>query len=495
VKAPRCVVVVASALAVGRTVSTIVGSSTVGLLHKMLSDDAFYYFDLARHFPRPEATPGILTTGFHPLYWVLLAAPVHLLGATAAVRAALLLLVAVHVAIGIAIFVVVKRGGLGDWAAALAGAGWIASPALRQISLSGVEVPLVVLLVIAASAVLVGAEPTPRRWAVAGVLAGLAVLARVDAVVVVGVVALERCVTWRRPRALVAFGLTAFAVTSVWAVWLATHGGLPDSARALRILRAHGVQVGKTGIGAVASQLARFIASSAVPAGDPQGGWRAAAGVLILLLVVVGLRSARTREWYGRWRGLLIGTALLYALYATVLGGIREWYQLYAAAAVWLVVIPPGISAVRSAGVAVAAFGTALVIALALSTGHPLFPNEADKYMATRVTAAHLPAHATAGAFNSGIYTYFTPNRIVNLDGVVNPTVQQSIDHRTLCSYLRRHSIDWLLDSRSSLRLLRAFAPGIRVTETFDLSAEYRGRDPYPVLDPQVLAHLDTSRC
>ncbi|MCU1450520.1 MAG: hypothetical protein JWP02_2690, partial [Acidimicrobiales bacterium] len=472
-----------------RGVGEIVRSSTLVLLHHHLADDGFYYFDLARHFPRPEVTTGVMTTGFHPLYWVLLAGPFHLSDGIPAVRAALLLLLVAHLAVGLLIFRLVARSRLGLWPAALAAGGWVASPALRQVTLMGVETPIAVLLVVAAAAVMVGGEPSRRRWALAGLLAGLAVVARVDAVFVVGVTAVERLVTWSRTSGdrrttlscLTTFAAIAVIITGPWVVWLALHGGVPDSARALRILRDHGVDIGPTGVVDVFGHLVSFLVTSLLPLANPPAVVRAAGAVLFVLLGYAGVRSDVGRAWYRRWRGLLVGTLVLYLLYATVLGGIREWYQLYAAAVMWLVLVPAGIAAVHHAVAArppverraIGAVGLLLVCALVVGSERSFWPQEADKYLATMTARTHLPRQASVGAFNSGVYTYFLPQRVVNLDGVVNRPVQTAIEHRTLCRYLRDHDIGWYVDARASLEQLRYFARGVVITQTFDLSAEY----------------------
>jgi hypothetical protein len=511
VRAPTLAFAAVLAAAAVRGLAEVMRSSTLVLLHHHLADDGFYYFDLARHFPRPEVTAGIMTTGFHPLYWVLLAGPFHISDGIPAVRAALVLLLLAHLGMGALIFRLVARSRLGAWPAVLAAGGWVASPVLRQLTTMGVETPIAVLLTMAAAAVMIGGSPGGRRWAVAGLLAGLAVVARVDSVFVVGIVAVERLVSWwwtsrdRRTTllSLGTFASVALVVTAPWAIWLALHGGVPDSARALRILRDNGVDVGLTGVVDVFGQLVSFLVTTLIPLANPPAVVRALGAVAFVLLGVAGVRSEAGRAWYGRWRGLLAGTALLYLLYATVLGGIREWYQLYAAAVTWLVLVPAGIAtvhrAVRTRAAverrAIGAVGLLLVGALVIGSEHSFWPQEADKYLATTVARTHLPPHASVGAFNSGVYTFFLPARVVNLDGVVNPSVQPAIEHRTLCPYLRAHHVDWYLDARTSLDQLRYFADGLRITETIDLSAEYGPRDPYPVQEAQVLAHLDTSVC
>jgi hypothetical protein len=189
---------------------------------------------------------------------------------------------------------------------------------------------------------------------------------------------------------------------------------------------------------------------------------------------------------------------VLEVLYATVLGGTRTWYHLYAAAALWLVFLPAGLASVWAGARdrhIVVAIGVVIVALLVVGSERSFTPQEADKYLATQVAGSHLSERTTVGAFNSGVYTFFLRQRVVNLDGVVNPGVQPALQHRSLCSYLRKHGVRWFLDARQSLAQLQYFAPGLRIQQTFDLSAETLPLDRYPIEERQVLAKLDTSAC
>jgi hypothetical protein len=375
------------------------------------------------------------------------------------------------------------------------------------VALSGVEAPIaVVAVVVLAALVRRGGTPTTGRGAWCGALAGVAVLARFDAAVIVAVIFLDLVlIVRRRPNrpwsAAVAFAAVAAVVASPWLVWLLLHGGLPDSARALRILRANHVAIGDNGVGAVFGSMVSALINALVPLASRPPLLVGGAAVVVVLLVVAGLRSEVGRRWCRSWAGLIAGVLVLEVLYATVLGGTRTWYHLYAAAVLWLVFIPAGLASVcagasdRRIVVAVGVVGVVAVVLLVVGSERSLTPQEADKYLATQLAGSHLPGRTRVGAFNSGVYTFFLEERVVNLDGVVNPGVQPALRHRALCPYLRKHGVRWFLDARQSLAQLQYFAPGLHIGQTFDLSAESRGIDRYPIEERQVLASLDTSGC
>lgn len=86
-------------------------------------------------------------------------------------------------------------------------------------------------------------------------------------------------------------------------------------------------------------------------------------------------------------------------------------------------------------------------------------------------------------AFNAGVYQFFMPQDVLNLDGVVNPSVQPYLRSRDLCPYLRDHNITWILDSENGLRKLTTFGGRTQIVETTPLGGS---------VDPQFLWRIKT---
>jgi hypothetical protein len=57
-----------------------------------------------------------------------------------------------------------------------------------------------------------------------------------------------------------------------------------------------------------------------------------------------------------------------------------------------------------------------------------------------------LPDGARVGAFNSGIVSYFTNKKVINLDGVVNSDMYQVLRDRQLMAYIRKNDINFVVD-------------------------------------------------
>jgi hypothetical protein len=58
----------------------------------------------------------------------------------------------------------------------------------------------------------------------------------------------------------------------------------------------------------------------------------------------------------------------------------------------------------------------------------------------------HTAPNAVVGGFNSGIVSYYSDRRVVNLDGVMNDAAISAIQSRTLSSYIDSQGIEYLAD-------------------------------------------------
>ncbi len=370
--------------------------------------------------------------------------------------------------------------------------------------------------------------PSRRQCAILGVLAGLTVLARVDAVVFVSCVALH--FLWKRHRTLspalkqAAVGAAACFITL--APWLAANLLLckrivPDSGPAVRFLAIQNGwkpvtnligypgpqrftedtipwQYYANNVLHLTAQIIAFLPLTAHAQGLPddaslprmllhmpigrlftQAPWLFLSLItLIVVFVLVGPLAYRGGTEDAGLRTMGMGRAarppglrpvlfLRFAVVAWVAAYgfylLCPWYShryLYpvlalltlasgGAAHVFLAAIPPRHRILRRSVLGLAAAMYAFVFVTQAGhyyTAHRS-PGLPDRY--TPVVPwikEHVPRDATIGSFQSGVLSYFLPNRCVNLDGVVNPAALRAMRERRLWSYIRDQKVDYIVD-------------------------------------------------
>ena len=158
------------------------------------ADDAFYYYDTVRSVATGlgVSTDGLHpTSGFHPLWFVVLlplGALFHEQMNALLIAAQVLGMALLSVAVGFT-FHAARRLGSGVVAAAIGGASLLFAP-WRGVASAGVEGALALALltsfIVATTRVL--EHPDDRRLLIAGTVAGLCVLARLDTVILLGFV-------------------------------------------------------------------------------------------------------------------------------------------------------------------------------------------------------------------------------------------------------------------------------------------------------------------
>ncbi len=422
---------------------------------RYMADDAFYYLELARNFPTPQFNSGISTTGFHPLWWVLLAPVEAVADGVTVLRVALAVAVLLHIATGF----VLGRAFAAWWSPAvanIAAALWIVHPGIRSIALIGVESALVSLML--AVLLLVSTKPITHRNAVlGGVALGVCFLARTDSLLFAGpIVAVW---LWRSSWLAAARAAGAAAVVALpWVTFLFVSGGLQqDSSSALIEVR-H-----ELGTFNPSAELRRFAAefgdlavsgwSSDLP--GPQFLWLA---IVAGLIVVYRPRPVEV--------AMTIGVVVVHFAQAAQLGAMREWYAVYLLFAVAVLAFPRVLALLESADAptlrrAVPAALVVLVVGVGVVQRPSMFPQEHDKYVAAIHAQQIVDEDAKVAAFNTGIYQWVMPNDVVNLDGVVNPDVLPHLADRTVCDYVEELDVEWIIDSSNGEYKAHRLAPGM----------------------------------
>ena len=462
------------------------GLAIAGLTeHRLLADDAYYYFEVARNIAHGEGVTFdslAPTNGFHPLWtWVLV--PVFaLFGDTLwlPIRIAVCLSVVCVAATAIVIQGLLARLGA-PRAGELAALTWLLNPFTFVLALRGMPVPLATLLFavsIAWVARMRSAEDYgPRAMAVLGLTVGAFGLARTDAVLwaaSAGAVIAWGLLRAGRVRGLASGGLAAVAATLLvlapWFAWcLDTFGSiLQTSQQAKQMFALYGtlpplVTADASGVerllaaigGAGRNLLYALLTPARFVTGEEfsplrRSTWLFWAAAAWTLAAGIALTRARRSELVRRLAPpLLLFIGLHFIVYALALRFYYSWYFLPPLLAACLLqgagfAGVEGLSPRRYAGLAGAlAAGLAALSAVAAAPLFGRYPPERERALVA--LGRSLEPGTVAGIWNAGEIGYFMSLRfpalrVVNLDGVVNNELTKRASEGEYESYVLEHT-------------------------------------------------------
>ncbi|MBL8701445.1 MAG: hypothetical protein JNK67_23910 [Alphaproteobacteria bacterium] len=454
-----------------------------------ITEDAYYALSVARNIASGHGfaiEPGLVTNGFQPMFTVLEAAAFVLGGDDAiALRWVVVLSWVAHVgAAGLAALVAGDAWPAAtkaeyDHRRALAALLYLAAPLMLNHAYNGLETGATLFFYLAlARALQIGGTTTRLGAVLCGGLGGLLVLARIDAAIVVTVLAVAIAVRGLRRGPIDAlargalFGLAALAVSLPWWAFNIVQFGspMPTSGLAqqgfeITLLRA---AFAATALGKVLVPWLYFGSAegsiASLPILDDLGitlfdfaRWGAA--LIFIVLVTRASNGAwraippsdRVRESVWAGQALAVGFAVIVAYYALNFTAYWFYYRYFAPLIAFSVVIA-AISAGRisarergrwvvPAAVVVACLQSVALIALAWN-GVGLF-GQSDYRDQVALVNDVVPPGETVAAGQSGTLGFFRAH-VVNLDGKVNRDAigQQgrSID------YLRERGVRWFCD-------------------------------------------------
>ena len=472
--------------------------------NRIVADDAFYYFGIARNLAAGQGATfdGLApTNGFHPL-WLLVLTPLFAFaGALRAcswtgVHLALSVCALLDVASGVLLWGLLRRLGHPRGAHAAA-AVWFLSPFTVLLTLRGMESALTVTLFatwlwVVARTFEDGA-PGVRRGLLAGMVTGLAFLARTDNAPLLGLsLAAATLAAGRRargpwPRAL-GFLLVAGAVTALlalpWFLWnLLTFGTPWQVSGAAKLANPQIFGHVPAVLGHQLRYLAAFVWVPAYLVAGESVKHRAAFLFIawaewlllaaLLPFLILALRRARTAAR----RPLLIALAAYLAAHAVIYALVLRTYV------VWYATVPTFVVVLLAGGLAggellerLGARGRTALAALALIAAAALY---AQYFRATRIVphgeeqvvrpiltriATQAPGARTVGVFNAGAAGYFAPDigpfTVVNLDGLVNNVAVQEWRKGRYLEYLEANVDVVINDADGTLNFL--LGPGNR---------------------------------
>lgn len=451
------------------------------LVTKVVSDDSFYYFQIARN---AAAGNGVTfdgvepANGFHPLWFALLFPIYFLFGdsPTLPVHVALALEGLLDVGAGILIYALVRSLTENPLAGIVGAAAYLLNPSVIFHSVNGLETGLNLFcfclyfwfyLRMAKKE-----DFTGREILILGFLSGLLMLARTDNLILVGVtyahLALVRKL-FKRPGVLAASVGVAALVVAPWIIWnMVTFGTLmQSSAGAYGIiargnLEASGYTNSEIFLMHVSNTIKLFVWT--IP--TDVFGWGKLLGVLAgLALGLLLVDESRTSRVWSAARSACVPLLAFLALTLThslIRGTIKSWYLMPAAAvaAIFFGILCGAFdSAALVASVRGRVVGAFLMIVVlsgfayngwtAWSKG--MFSWQSEQLMAAEWLKENIGDDVWVGSFNAGIISYMSERKVVNLDGLVNNSVVPYLKNRELWNYIEERDIAYLVDSDYSI--------------------------------------------
>jgi hypothetical protein len=441
------VVVVAVAL---RVAWLLRGPAVVDLL--FVPDDTYYLLAIARslaHGLGPTADGVTWTSGFQPLAAFLLI-PAFWVDVDALTAAGLLetladvatcvLLVQLGSLYGS------RRGGL------LAAAVWAVSPAAVQLAMAGLETSLAIALQLGLVVAWWRMEQRGRGRLVVGVLAGLALLARIDSAFLIAALGIRSLLRREWTHVAVA-GCVALTVVAPWWLlcWSRLGSPIPESGAAtMAIVDANrelwltpGAAVGCASAAILGPPYLRPLAFAPPFAAVTWG----AACVILSAAAFVSRRTPLT--------ALVAHLAALLLFYTWVVPAVWHFAR-YLAPFGPVVALGVAIAVVqRDRILARMASGVLVVVPLAV-TLFGLFdpsPQRRNDGLAGYAAPAQkvldlVPSGAVVGSMQSGALAYFArpPTRVVNLDGVVDAGASAALRERRHYAFARERGVTYIAD-------------------------------------------------
>ncbi len=463
------------------------------LITRTLPDDAFIYFVIARNLAAGLGATfdGLSpTNGFHPL-WALVLTPIFCLfrsGDLPIHFALSLSALCDTAAAGILGWVVWKQGATARVAPAVTMALYLFNPRAIQESVNGLETGLAMLALAGCVAAWQWAGEIPgSKWRAAGfgLLAGLAVLARSDLVLITGVLwlaffwtqmnadrtdirnrsAFIRALSRLRPVLIAA--LVGVAVVAPWFAWSQLRVGTvaQSSAVAIPSLATYRIQTASDPVELWRSLLFPIINFSFRNAIVYSGVSLIALCIAFILkrltptpphihtpFYTPTLPHSHTPLWLP-----LLGAFGIVLVHTFIRWHPRGWYFVPLAWTCALVAGPSLASASESGLGKRVAVGVGIVLAFIVTAqtvkmiAEPEYTWQSDMRAAAFWLAANTQPTETVGAFNAGIYSYYSGRRVISLDGLVDWGAIAARREYRLLDYFVGRGGSVLLDHREYL--------------------------------------------
>lgn len=453
------------------------------LLTSYLTDDAFYYFKIAANIfsmHRITYDGEQLSNGFHPL-WLLLITPLYTpanAGIDFVMRVQWLMLLLQLLTV-VVLYMTVVRLRATWWCAFVVTAVFCVHSTFIDMQMNGLETSLnsLVLLLLFNAYLSVFLDETASLWRYGffGLMAGLAFLTRTDNAI--GVLLIAMAMVWKTrngyltvwPR-LVFSGVIAIVIAAPWLVWNQMNFGslIQGSGKVETILwgephfswqaTAYAVLLTPMRVYSQLQDFAKLFIS-------PYGGYELASLSFIFLWAVSVFMVFRRKNTDKNIVAMVFfATAVIsvFCYHAGIRSFVRIWYFVPVGMMYLLMVSGMVVLAAEkfNAGKAINPVNSLLLIWLLSVIGlhSPLkLPSVVRERSAHILVADWLNANtasdAVVGSMNSGILSYLTERKVVNLDGVVDQRSMQAHWKKRQAAYVHERGINYLVDNAGALNI------------------------------------------
>lgn len=445
--------------------------SPIETLIRIVPDDAFYYLATARHIVAGDGSTfdGMHSTnGYHPL-WMALLLPLAAVvdDRVLLLRAVLAAGVALSCATALLLDSVLRRllPATRNMALPAVAVYFVADQAVAS-SLNGLETSMATFLfTILLRICILESSTHPLRAVMTGGCMGLMFLARTDTVVWLLAFALISVLTTGKPAPRKYWG-AAVAVSATlaapWLLWsILQHGSIVQTSGLATSfvfhqnfrLDGHGLDdfAGMAGrllwghlrgparldiVGAIATTLLWLLLARR---SRPEDGLRRALHAAVILwggaLVIISVHTALRwypRPWY--FDQILVVRALSLALcLASLFRLVENRWKL------------PRVEALITGAIALLALTLNLRSALTVVTVGD-YPQQIEMLDAAIWLRSHTDPTDVIGAFNAGVYGYFSERVVIGLDGVINSDAYALLRERRLADILWADDVQYVLD-------------------------------------------------
>jgi hypothetical protein len=447
-------------------------------LSSYIADDAFYYFKVAANLAtthRITYDGEGLTNGFHPL-WLMLITPLYTAagnGEDFVLRVQWLSLL-LQVCSVCLLYVTLLRLRASLWTAFIGSALFAVHSTFIDFQFNGLETALNTLVLFGLFNAFLTVYTTPdlplRRYLFLGGMAAMAFLVRTDnaiALIVLYAVLLWLLIPRREVSKLIASGLLAAVVVSPWLLWNLHHFG--------SLIQTSGMVetaiYGKPAFNAVTTlgklvfaplhiynftaELSRLFVFPAY-----QDVLSLAILVAWLYCLSVLLASNRSTPQLRAVAVFSLAVFLVFCYHAAFRHFVRSWYYISATTALMFAAYALAVFAEHNHNVLTrraAHVSLTLWLISALCWHWPgklagTVTGDTPHLTVATWIGENTPPDAVIGSMNSGILSYLTPRKVINLDGVMDVRSLQARWDKREATYVHERGIQYLVDNDGALR-------------------------------------------